>query len=108
MPDKFPVITSADWSRSIAMAQTEPNEVRNKIQMKLKTYAEATEHAPFDCNGACKRDGDCRGEVRTVEVLKNNESWGRFNYCETAIKTDERNGYEVRFWPKSKPVPVKS
>jgi hypothetical protein len=64
----------------------------------LKTYAEATGHAPFDCDGACKRDGDCSGAIKAVEVLKNNESWGRFNYCESAIKTDERNGYEVRIF----------
>lgn len=48
------------------------------------------------CDGQCHRDGTCFGDIRRVEILDQRGSWGRYNYCQTAIKCDERNGYLIK------------
>ncbi len=46
-------------------------------------------------------DGNCiehKGDVITVIVydLERNTNWGKFNYCENAIKSDQINGFIVK------------
>lgn len=50
-----------------------------------------------NCDGRCSQYGTCKGEVKNVEVKSGDErrSWGRYNYCESAIREDETNGYIV-------------
>ena len=48
--------------------------------------------------GRCKVDGGCKGPLKVVEVFDQFDylgSWGKYIYCETAIKKDEDNGYRV-------------
>lgn len=48
------------------------------------------------CDGRCAEYGDCRGEVLRVTVRSlNGRSWGEYNYCDKARKTDTSNGYDV-------------
>ena len=48
------------------------------------------------CQGECKADGTCKGEVKFVSVtgcgFKGSFS---FFYCDTAIKTDKERGFTV-------------
>lgn len=50
------------------------------------------------CDGACSRDGECKGIVQRVRVsgifFRIGDSMD-FNYCETAIATDRENGFTV-------------
>ena len=55
------------------------------------------EPKPLTCHGACKRDKECVGAVRRVEVFQGDKSWGRYNYCETAVKCDQSHGYRVEY-----------
>lgn len=54
------------------------------------------ERAQTACDGRCLLDGDCQGDVVSVEVSRFGGSWGTFRYCETAIARDESNGFRVR------------
>ena len=58
---------------------------------------EALAAAPLlACDGRCGQYGECEGEVHRVEVKgTNGRSWGKYNYCAVARKTDEANGYDV-------------
>ncbi len=50
----------------------------------------------MDCNGECKKQNECAGTVRNVEVSGN--GWispFQFQYCETAIETDRSRGFTV-------------
>lgn len=51
----------------------------------------------LDCDGRCGQYGTCQGEVKNVTVKSGDErrSWGTYNYCESAIREDEKNGYIV-------------
>ena len=44
------------------------------------------------CEGECQTNDQCLGEVKLVEV----SGWGKFFYCENAIKVDRKNGLKVR------------
>jgi hypothetical protein len=53
------------------------------------------------CVGRCAKYGDCRGEVKLVEVFggrwcPDDKEWGKFWYCRTAIKEDKKNGFIVK------------
>jgi len=64
------------------------------------------EQEKFRCNGVCNKQGDCKGTVQKVQVLEkdcyvNNykdglKDWGFFNYCQTAIEVDRKNGFLVK------------
>jgi hypothetical protein len=48
------------------------------------------------CHGQCEEDGNCQGEVRLVNVKTDGGfDWGNFMYCDSAIKLDKRNGFQV-------------
>ena len=50
----------------------------------------------MECQGQCKNNGTCTGDVVDVVVYGLICPTGmNFQYCETAIKTDEDNGYLV-------------
>ena len=50
----------------------------------------------MECQGECKRHGECYGEVKAVMVF----GWFcptgmQFNYCQAAREEDERRGFTV-------------
>lgn len=48
------------------------------------------------CQGECKKQGECTGDVKAVIVIGAFCPSGmQFNYCETARKEDERRGFTV-------------
>ena len=47
-----------------------------------------------ECCGRCNYGH--KGEIKLVEVLSNDKSWGKFLYCENAIKADRNNGFIVK------------
>ena len=53
----FRTITGADWGRSIQMARTEPNEVRERI-------AEAVEMLCRECRGRCFIEAEPNSSLR--------------------------------------------
>lgn len=59
----------------------------------------------IECDGFCVSQGDCFGKITRVEVfdwadmvdgeLQTHNSWGKFNYCEHAVRTDKVKGFGV-------------
>lgn len=50
----------------------------------------------MECQGECKKHGECNGEVREVVVYGVFCPTGmNFNYCQTAREEDERRGFTV-------------
>lgn len=50
------------------------------------------------CEGECSREGTCIGQVKKVLVSGNGfKEPFKFNYCETAVKEDEKRGFVVEF-----------
>lgn len=50
----------------------------------------------MECQGECKRHGDCTGEIKQVVVYGPFCPNGmNFNYCQTAREEDERRGFRV-------------
>lgn len=51
------------------------------------------------CNGRCEIDKCCEGKIRRVTVYggrcRSRRNWGQYDYCEKAIQTDIKNGYEI-------------
>lgn len=50
----------------------------------------------MECQGECKKQGECAGEVKTVIVTGAFCPTGmQFNYCQVAREEDERRGFTV-------------
>lgn len=50
----------------------------------------------IECQGECKKHGECKGEVKPVRVIGDFCPHGmQFNYCQTAREVDEQNGFTV-------------
>lgn len=67
----------------------EENEANNK-NIKINKMDS------FKCEGECKNDGTCFGEVKHVEVSGHGfKKPFRFHYCQEAREEDERRGFLV-------------
>ena len=56
-----------------------------------------------NCDGECSIEGGCSGNIYPIKVGRpETDYWKEFNYCETAIATDTRNGFVVKRQRKSK------
>ncbi len=50
----------------------------------------------MECQGECKKNDECTGEVKEVIVYGTFCPTGlKFNYCQTAREEDERRGFTV-------------
>lgn len=48
------------------------------------------------CEGACELyNGGHEGECELVEVWDGAKSWGKYSYCQNAIKEDQTRGFTV-------------
>ena len=52
----------------------------------------------ISCEGNCEAYDGHAGEIKRVAVKRFESEW-KFNYCENAIKEDERRGFEVVILP---------
>lgn len=50
----------------------------------------------MECQGECKKQEECTGEIKSVIVFGQFCPNGlEFDYCQTAREEDERRGFEV-------------
>jgi hypothetical protein len=50
------------------------------------------------CDGECNKNNECQGEVKRVFVTGNGFKGAfEFDYCETAVNVDIKNGFTVEY-----------
>lgn len=91
--EHFPLVFD-DCARGTGIATT--NGLYHAIEQAEKDTVTAAAPELLDCEGECSSYGQCDGDVRAVEVSGNGfKAPFYFNYCQAAIKEDQRRGFLV-------------
>lgn len=98
--DQFIAENGGNTRDALNVALTRLEVALNKVlileEMLKQEQATSIEiYEPKTCQGECRKEGRCFGEVKSVLVSGNGFKSFQFDYCQEAREEDERRGFLV-------------